>query len=257
MPLNNQRVLLSLLLAYTTLPAFADLTFTGFAYDMDGGQLLYTEHHQRLSVQSDQPILKTVFKDASGEVIAEREVVCDAEMMVQSFDMQDRRTGYREQVMRTGQSMTLIKTPVKQNSETEVISGSSINEVIIDAGFNSYVTRHWEALLSGKTMRFEFASVDRLDLLKLQVKHVGSSNENGFAIERFEMNAANFVIRLLLDPIQVDYYADSRELFRYQGISNMKDVEGGNYSVRIEFPRDAYVSLDPDQNTGTGELTSQ
>lgn len=253
--MTTHSALLSLLLAVTTLPAQADLSFTGYAYDLDNGQLLYTEHHQRLNENSDQPVLRTEFRDTDGEVFAEREVICDSDMMVQRFDMQDHRIGYREQVTRAAQSMTLIKTPVEQDSESEIIRDSRIAEVIVDAGFNSYVTRHWDKLLSGKTLRFEFASVDRLELLKLQVKHVGSASENGVAIERFEMNAANFIIRLLLDPIEVDYYADTRELFRYQGISNMKDAEGDNYSVRIEFPRDAYVSLDAADDAG--ELSSQ
>ena len=44
------------------------------------------------------------------------------------------------------------------------------------------------------------------------------------------------LLRLLVDPIKVTYHRDLRCLMRYEGLSNLQDPNGDNYSVRIDFP---------------------
>lgn len=215
--------------------------FTGYAYDMESGQLMYTERHQRELMPDGSQRLQTSYVDARNQPFAERNIIGDDERGVTKFVMRDQRIGYSEKATRNDRVIELTKTERQEGTQRESLSDENVQDVVIDAGFNDYLTRNWDRLLSGETMRFRFANVDRLSLIKLQLKHVGTRVEKGFRIEAFEMNAANFFIRLLLTPISIQYYAEKRELFRYEGISNVKDEKGDNYEVRIEFPAQEYV----------------
>jgi hypothetical protein len=46
-------------------------------------------------------------------------------------------------------------------------------------------------------------------------------------------------VRMFVPPVTVSYDADTRRLRRYEGVSNIRNRDGENYSVRIEFPREA------------------
>ncbi len=238
-------ITITMLLLLTSSVSHGNTTrFTGYAYDLDSGRLMYTERHQREIRPDGTQRLVTAYSDAAEREFARRDIVGDTDRRVIEFDMRDVRIGYREQARRNDRSIELTRTEPEDGTERETLSNAAVRDVVIDAGFSDYVSRNWDTLLSGETMRFEFANIDRLSLIKLQLKHVGSRQENGYRIEQFEMNAANFFIRLLLTPIRIQYYADNRELFRYEGISNVKDENGDNYEVRIEFPANEYV-LEP------------
>ena len=51
----------------------------------------------------------------------------------------------------------------------------------------------------------------------------------------FKMTSANALFRLLIKPVQVGYYRDTRQLAFYQGVSNLKDIDGDNFNVEITF----------------------
>ena len=55
---------------------------------------------------------------------------------------------------------------------------------------------------------------------------------------RFEMNVSNPFLRLLLDPVTIEYYVQSQVLASYRGISNIKNENEENYDVFIEFEHD-------------------
>lgn len=52
----------------------------------------------------------------------------------------------------------------------------------------------------------------------------------------FIMEPASMLLRVIADGIVVSYDRDSGALRRYEGISNIRDQDGENYQVRVEFP---------------------
>ena len=52
----------------------------------------------------------------------------------------------------------------------------------------------------------------------------------------FVMEPASFLLRIVGDGVLVTYNRDNAALKRYEGISNIRDEQGDNYEVRVEFP---------------------
>ena len=237
----NLRKLLVIICAVASFTCQASATeeFVGYAYAVGTDNLVYVETHRLVRSPDGDASLDTSYRSADGEVFATRTVNANEER-VTDYKLQDTRNNYRESVRRTVDGVFIAKTR-GEDTEEKTIKSAKAQSAVIDAGFNEFIRNNWNSLLDGDIKTFQFVNVDRLDLIKLRIKHAGSETRGGNDIEKFEMNAANFFIRLVLDPIEIDYYSDTRTLHRYQGISNIKDENGNNFDVRIEFAREDYT----------------
>lgn len=216
--------------------------FIGYAYDLKTGELHYQERHRRVIDASGSQVIYTDYVDAKNQVMAKRTVRSDGNS-ISEFELLDTVNRETLTVKRLEKKVILTQQFVNQLPDEVELKLSDGADNIIDAGFNDYVLTHWDALVSGEKKRFNFLSTERQSWIKFNVKSVGRREEESFTVHRFQMTLANPLIRFLMKPIKVDYYADSRELYRYQGISNLKRENGKNYSVRIEFPREDHQVL--------------
>jgi len=216
--------------------------FVGYAYDLKTGELQYQERHRRELDDVGNKVVYTEYIDANDQIMAKR-VVRYKQDRVSKFELSDVVNQETVSVERLSEKVILKKQLSSENAENRELKLSVELDHIIDAGFNDYVLKHWDELTSGKKKQFNFLSTERKRWIKLSVKGAGSREDAGFTIRSFQMTVANPVIRLLMKPIKVEYYADTRELYRYEGISNLKRDNGKNYSVRIEFPREDYQAL--------------
>lgn len=232
---------------WLTLPAFAverGNQFVGYAYDLKTGALEYKERHRRVMDDKGNKVVYTDYLDANDKLIAKR-LVRYSQTKVAEFELWDTLNQERVSAIRQAKSVVLKKQEANIPKTPQEFSLSRDTDNVIDAGFNDYVLKHWGELVSGEKKKFNFLSTERNRWILLELKAMDERQESGFTIRRFQMTVANPLIRLLMTPIKVDYYADTKELYRYEGISNLKRENGKNYSVRIEFPREEYQVLAP------------
>lgn len=215
--------------------------FVGYAYDLDSGELQYLERHHRVFDGDNLTQMKSTYVDPQEQVIAQRSVQYQDDKVVR-FELTDSVNNRAASAVLDDGAVVVERR--EQDTEKEpVVLPQKTTESVIDAGFNNYVRRNWQPLLAGEVLKFYFLSTERASWVKIQLKYQGSVTEDGQEVAQFKMTAANPVIRMLMTPIKIDYYADTKELYRYQGISNLKQENGKNYRVRIEFPRSDYSGL--------------
>lgn len=229
--------------------AWADNSqFTGYAYDLRSGELCYQEQHFRRLDEQGQQQIYTRYIDPQNKVIAKRTVSYDGDQVVE-FVLQDQRSQQIVSAIRSTDKVVVQKKALlsaagdahaQETLKTTTLKLKPSFNNVIDAGFNSYLLSNWQRLVSGEVLSFNFLSTERASWIKFRLKDGGLREEDGYPVRRFVMTVTNPMFRLLLKPIKVDYYADTKELFRYQGISNIKRENGKNYNVRIEFPRSGY-----------------
>jgi hypothetical protein len=119
-------------------------------------------------------------------------------------------------------------------SETLSVPGT----LVADAGFDSFVRERWAQLLEGDKLRFDFLVPSRLDFLSLKVQRLRADTEDGVPAQVFRLSLSG-VLGWFLDGIDVWYADDDRSLLRFDGLSNVRDERGENYTARIRFPRSA------------------
>lgn len=184
------------------------MSVVGEAYDVENGELRYREIY-RCSTAGDRCVVE--YEDPAGELIARKVVDYQRSLHSPSLQVQDLRQG-----------------------TTVSIEGDSREEVVIDAGFDNYVRLRWDDLMGGMTVRFPFLVVGREKPLKMTASKMEPA---ACPAQRmcFRVALDNWLLGKLLTPIRLEYDADNRRLLQFEGVSNIRDVDGKSQRVRIDY----------------------
>ena len=215
-------------LALAGLTASAAETWTGHAFLADGGTPAYNEIHYLLG---DERLL--VYTCPDGKPFARKTIHAAGNAQAPDFDMFDARWGYREGVRGTGASREIFVQRAPDQPE-KILALSLPEDGVIDAGFDTYVRGHWNALSHGDTLRFKFLVPSKRTFYAFDLARVDDAS-----------NAAQLTVRLslgawysfLAPSIDVTYDRASQRLLRFAGMSNIRDEKLKNLDVRIEFPQ--------------------
>ncbi|MGH8090373.1 MAG: hypothetical protein ACREO6_02850, partial [Rudaea sp.] len=138
------------LIALACLPAIAAETWTGTAYLAGGGATAYGEVHYLLG---DERLV--VYTCPDGRAFARKTILEGSDAQAPDFSMFDARWGYREGVRGTGKAREIFVQRAPDQAEKSAPLDLPTDGVI-DAGFDAYVRRHWDALAHGDALRFKF-----------------------------------------------------------------------------------------------------
>lgn len=225
------------------------ITYSGKAYSMDDSRtLLYCEEHQ-LKLLNDEPYKRQVrYFDSNNNLIAEKENNYFSNPAAPEFSFHDKRHNYYEQARYNDDgSLTLILKEDNDSQSQKIQAGDLPDNLIIDAGFDEFVRRHWQSLLSGQTVSFSFASVARLDLISFRLKKIADDDQKLVLSMRLESR----LLAWLLDPIELTYDRNNRNLLRYRGLSNIMDTNGETYSADIRYDYSSGCQSSPSSATGS------
>jgi len=212
---------------------------SGKAYDTKTNELIYKEEHRYKKVQGSV-VMNSVFTDINDNTIAERVLEYQGDK-VKSYKLEQNKIGYKESIIRDSRS---VKFEEHDGEKVDIEEVSIKSDIVIDAGFSDYIVRNWDALNNGEALKFDFASVSQMGMLKLRVKRAEKENTSAKNIlddvVMFKMTLASPILKIFIKPIEIGYYKDSKQLAFYKGISNLKDSTGKQYSsVRIEYSKAA------------------
>ena len=201
---------------------------TGEAFDLNNQTLRYREYHY---YSDDNLSHKVLYRDADDTLMVEKNI--------------DYSSGF------TTPEYTLLIGPEKkrasvqwQNNELKLqdVEGATVmiqasRPLVIDAGFDHYVRENWLQLTAGKTLKFNFPLVNRSTLAKLRIKKSSCSYKSDTDV-CFTLEVSNWLLRILLDPIELGYSPESKALLRYRGLSNIEDEQGRGMVVDIHYNYD-------------------
>lgn len=220
--------------------AAAAQSYSDNAYALDGGQLLFRETHY-LFERDGMRERMVLYRCPDGRAFGRKIVREDGHPQAPDFDMRDARTGYLEGVRQApGRRVVYVRRGADRAPKSAPLELPP--DGVIDAGFDVYVHRHWDALSHGDTLRFSFLvpSKRRFYTFKLS-RRESDSNAKVLAL-RLSLGAW---YAFLAPHIDVRYARKSRRLLRFSGMSNVRDLNLKNYDVREEFhelPRDVAQS---------------
>lgn len=211
------------------------VVYQGVAIDMESQEIIYREVHNEIHNTQGHVVTQTNFFDANENLIAERNLDFSKSKTSPAYSLKDLRTGLKEEVTNKN---GIFNITFKENKNSPTLN--KLIEVpepaIVDGGFNYFVKSEWENLMAGNTSHFNFISTARQDYYRFQLSKIESSNSGTQHEIIIKMEPANYILRALLDPIIITYNARTKRIINYTGISNIKDIEGGNHFASLSYP---------------------
>ncbi len=212
------------------------LEFEGRAYDAETEQFLYLEKHTiTLDKEGNYASSSVQYLDEKGDVFASKSVSYEASLIAPSFTFFDYRTDRQISVQNKVGSIKLTsKTGLIEtikNVDVEKASG-----LVVDAGFDRFIYENWENLLKNKDISFAFLTISRALLVSIDVREKSRTNDSVVYL----VEPSNFLLSLLVDPIELTYNIESQRLTRFQGLTNIAKSKNGkvqsdNYVAVIQY----------------------
>lgn len=206
---------------------------TGTAVDLSSGELIYKAFHHETLADGRVLLDKVRYVDPKGSALAAKRTDFSRSSMTPEFQLINARTGHREglKLDDAGGFHVSFKRSEKHEAKSLLLQGP--NNALADAGFDRFIEDNWDRLVAGEVLIRDFLIPSELDFFSFQIKTVPAADPQAHV--HFVMEAENFLIRLLTPSITVRYDRLTRRLLRYDGPSNLRDEEGSNYLVKIEF----------------------
>ena len=235
-------VVAAVLLPLTPLPGIAGSAGepVGLAYDLESNELLYRETHCLNADGSEREVL---YHDPQGELIARKLVDYSSGVTTPSFVQHNH---YSSQSIEVGLQQDGIRMAVRDSDSgstlrSAVAEPSEALPVVIDAGFDGFVRQHWSQLVDGEKREFQFPFADQESLVELRIQPQACSYD-GTADQCFRLDLANWFLRMMVKPIELGYDAETRQLTRFRGLSNIGDAQGNGLEVEIRYSYQAEAS---------------
>lgn len=208
--------------------------YVGIATTLDGATELYREHHHVERDADGRGTRVVVYACPDGRPYARKVVRYSDWAGAPDFEMVDARDGWREQVETIGERrrVSLLERAGGRERAAEL---PAPEQLVVDAGFDDFVRRHWDRLAAGERVDFAFLVPSRLDVMRFKVKRLGETTVDGEPASVIRLGLGAWY-SFLLPHIDVTYRNASRRLARFEGLTNQRTPGGGHVSARIEFP---------------------
>lgn len=211
----------------------ATVQYEGRATDPESGRALYTERHL-LREADDKPRERLVtYVCPDGVAFARKRVDYSASLVAPSFQLDDGRDGYREGVRRAGGRIDAYVRDRSGEAERSGVLAASAR-LVADAGFDEYVRRNWTALTAGATLPVEFAVPASRRSYTFKLRRIDGPVIDGVPTHRFRLKVSG-LLGLVAPQIDVAYARQSRRLLRFEGVTNLRDPRGEQWTARIAF----------------------
>ncbi|MFZ2234968.1 MAG: hypothetical protein WBP11_00760 [Dokdonella sp.] len=217
------------MLTISAVPLAAQDRYEGYAYAAKGKSLLYRESHWL-----DGANRTVLYRCPDGKPFARKKVTTDVQQSAPDFVTDDARDGYREGVRSEGSKHTVIFR-AKKSSEERSEAIDKPDNAIIDAGFDAYVIENWDAMAVGASRKVQFLIPSRLGYTDFAITRRPDGKVSGEQARRYQLKLGAWY-GFALPQIDVAYAISGKRLLQYKGLGNIRNNDGDNLSVRVEFP---------------------
>jgi hypothetical protein len=218
-----------------------DIWAVGTAWTQDQRQVQYYEYHFADNPELDLPT-RVEYRDPEGRVFATKKIDYRDSLIAPAVSQKDLRNQAQLQTEHsTEPSAEIIRVNFRphdsdQLQQTEIATRDTL---IVDAGFDPFVRKHWDNLVSGRRVTADFLVPARLDSVRISVSRTDNANcpADSQPLHCFVIRPAGLlrVVGWLVDPIYIGYQKDSRRLLVFNGLSNLRDDAGEPRNALIKF----------------------
>lgn len=207
----------------------SQIQFIGKAYDMNTNKFLYTEHHNYTSEKNH--IVN--YKEINGDLFATKKIDYKNSYFSPNITQLNNRNGEEITTLKSNGKMKITYQESKEHEKLEAAIDYT-PRLIIDAGFDNFITHNWSDLINGKELSIDYLIPSRLDHYELSIKKVPCKTNNLYC---FNISASSFFIRIFSNDLKLAYevFEKRPRLKSFQGRSNICDKKGNYQDVVINY----------------------
>jgi hypothetical protein len=224
-------------LAGLTDSASAQTGYTGYegnAFELSSGKMLYKETHYILTREGQVRERVVLYRCPNNAAFGRKLLRLPSNPLLPDFSFNDARTGHQEGMQeKAGKREISFRLASKKSLKSESIKETAA--MVADAGFDEFIRKNWAALKSGKSVPLDFVVPSQLDYLGFKVKFLRTVTLDNKAASVFKLAPSGF-LSLFTSGIDVTYLDEDKSLRQFAGLSNIRDLSGENYEVKIDFP---------------------
>jgi len=222
-------------------PDESTLWTIGTAWTADKSAVLYYEYH--FAENPDLQLSTRVqYRRADGSVFAEKTIDYSRSLTAPDIQHIDYRNTARittELTDDTRAAMIRVGFQAHDSPRYREEMLAHRETVVVDAGFDPYVRKHWETLVTGESVSAGMLVPSRLDTVRVSLTKTDAGNCDPAATDVycFVIRPAGMLraVGWLVDPIYIGYDQQSKRLKVFDGISNLRDDNGEPQNVLITF----------------------
>lgn len=222
----------------------SSVTFTGTAMDADRDKELYREHHE-VSGQCQEGVWQpgshevNYTRPGESEPFARKTLDYGESVIRPAMDF--RQPDFDERLRIDYPTADVLRIDwTAPEGERERFELEISERLVVDAGFDHFIRRHWSALTAGESREFDFLAPTRGETFGFVAEPAG----NGSGIDArhvLQIRPTGLLARMLVDPIVLGYNGDGF-LTHYEGLGNVRRNPDDNYVVSLryqtpDFPR--------------------
>lgn len=199
----------------------------GYAYDIVTGELRYTEEH----VFDEGKQHRVFYREADGKQFAEKLLDYSSGWLTPQVLQINNRLGEKIEVVALDSENLKGMYRASQDSKEKVKTVRLDNRLVVDAGFNYFIKHQWHRLITGERIEFDYLVPTRLSKVRLAASKIGCE-----AIYTcFKITAANRLLAMVIKPIRLVYLTDVKQLYEFEGRSNIASADGSYETVIIKY----------------------
>ncbi|HKJ89361.1 MAG TPA: hypothetical protein VKA48_12760 [Gammaproteobacteria bacterium] len=208
----------------------------GYAYSLDNGELLYKELHETRAREGRPATGRVTYRDTDGRVIAEKTLDYRENPLAPDFHLHMPLVDYQEGLRTSRGAREVYYQPASGEKASREVPVE--RRLVADAGFDRLIEGRLDDLSAGDPLTFDFLVPSRLEAYAFQAVKAGETEIRGKPAVHVRLEPANPFFRLIAGGVDVFYHRESGKLLRYKGLSNLRDADGNNLRVQVEFARD-------------------
>jgi hypothetical protein len=209
------------------------VAYSGTATALRSGKFLYNERHV-LQYRDGKIAARVVLYTCRDGAAFARKTVSYVDALAPDFLLEDASSGMREGIRSVGNTRQVFFRGDGAASEK---SGAlpDVPGLVADAGFDTFLRLHWDALVNGNALGMNFVVPSRLNDIGFKVQHVRSDQVDGVPVEVFRLKLSG-ILGWFVSGIDGYYSASDHTLIRYVGLSDLRDAANDNFQAQIDFP---------------------
>ncbi len=230
-------LLLSLYLAAPALQA-ETRERNSVAYQKGTDTVLYTETHVEQFVDSKIFQSEVIYRNRAGETFARKSVDYSRSRYLPEFTLKNEPSGHQELTRHVAESYEVTyRNAAKKESGKATLNPADI--AIADAGFDQFILDNWPKLINKETLYADFLIPSMQQFVRFRIFQQRKLT-NAEDLVPIRVEADSFLVRMFAEPIELLYRTEKNNpiLYQFIGVSNLRDENGDNYQVRIEFDQD-------------------
>ncbi len=213
-------------------PSDGYVGYSGTATARHASKFLYAERHV-LHYEAGRLARRTVLYTCRDGTPFARKVVNYVQPEAPDFLLDDVASGLREGISSdAGQRTVFFRASAGAAEKRGPLP--AIDGLVADAGFDEFVRRNWSRLSQGEAVRMHFLIPNRLDYYSFQAQRLRTQTLDGTPTEVFRLRLSG-IWGWFLPGIDVYYSEADHELVHYDGLSDLRDVNGDNFQTEITF----------------------